>query len=135
MQRGPTLHFKCVSCTHPIYFTVLDSKLAAQPLTCSHCEKQYLFSENMIEQIKKFEALCLQIHLSEEILGNTSVAIDVGPHHVKVPFRLLLTRLGSVLDLTIADQKVEVVFRTEPLNDIEEISQTPSEMPTHCAKI
>lgn len=80
-----------------------------------------------MRQIKKFEALCQQIHLSEEILGSTSVAIDVGPHHVKVPFRMLLTRLGSVLDLTISGQKIEILFRTEPLKDFEELlKNTPA---------
>lgn len=76
----------------------------------------------MIRQLQKFEALCLQIHESEEILGNTQVAINVGPNEIKVPYRLLLTRLSSVMDLSISDPKLgakrlEITFRTEPLND------------------
>lgn len=130
MQRGPKLHFNCLSCADPIFFTLLDSQTQSLPITCSNCKKKYAFSEDLLRQIKKFEALCLQIQLSEEILGSTSVAIDVGPHHVKVPFRMLLTRLGSVLDLTVAGQKIEILFRTEPLKDFDELLKSSSNDPS-----
>jgi hypothetical protein len=98
---------------------VLDSQ--SVQLVCQHCQKKYSFGEDILRQIKKFESLCHEIQNAEEILGNTSVAIDVGSHHVKVPFRLLLTRLGSVLDLVIGSNKMEIFFRTEPLRDLDEI--------------
>lgn len=116
MHNGPKLQFKCPSCSHPVCFNVLDLQ---QQIPCSGCKKSYAFAEDIRRQIKKFANLCEKIQESEEILGKTAVAVDVGPHHVKVPFRLLLTRLGSVLDLDIDGQKLEILFRTEPLKDIE----------------
>ncbi|MFQ5729416.1 MAG: hypothetical protein ACE5GN_03550 [Waddliaceae bacterium] len=79
-----------------------------------------LEDENLRRQLRKFEALCQQILDSEEILGNTSVGIDIGEHHVKVPYKLLLTRLNSSLELMIGDQPVSIVFRLEPALDLPE---------------
>ena len=67
--------------------------------------------------MKKFEALCKQICESEEILGNASIGVDCGEHHVKIPYKLLLTRLNSCLDLKIGDQSISITFRIEPLKD------------------
>jgi hypothetical protein len=117
MQRGPHLAFNCVLCEKPVTFSVWEVHDSSYPIICNHCQKKYLFSADMLKQLKQFEALCLQIQQSEEILGSTHVAIDIGPYNVKVPYRLLLTRLSSVMNLSIGDKKLEIAFRTEPLID------------------
>jgi hypothetical protein len=38
----------------------------------------------------------------------------VGPNSVKIPFKLLLLRLKSILDLQIGDTRLTVTFRVEP---------------------
>ncbi len=113
MQKAPHLVFSCLKCREPVSFCIWDES----SLCCNTCQKNYRFSPEIIRKLKKFEALCRQIHASEEILGDTAVAIDVGSKHVRVPFRLLLTRLGSVLTLEMGEQKLEITFRTEPLAD------------------
>jgi len=114
MQKGHTLHFKCIECESPIHFSIFDLDQHI-PLKCAECNKEYLFNDStLIRQLKKFEGLCKQIHESEEILGNTSVGVDVGTHHVKVPYKLLLTRLSSSLDLTIDGKTTSIAFRIEP---------------------
>ena len=88
------------------------------PLIVSHAPKKYAFTDpTLTRQIKKFEALCCKIHDAEEILGNASVGVDVGTHHVKVPYKLLLTRLSSSLDLIMNGQTVSITFRIEPVQD------------------
>ena len=122
MQKGHTLQFKCLSCGSPVTFSVfdLDSQTA---ISCHSCKKKYAFTDpTLIRQLKKFEALCRQIQDSEEILGIASVGVDVGEHHVKVPYKLLLTRLSSSLDLDMAGQKVSIFFRIEPARDTPVIS-------------
>lgn len=117
MQKGHTLHFKCISCGGDVHFSIfdLDSKI---PIPCHSCSKQYSFSDPiLIRQLKKFEALCCKIHDAEEILGSACVGIDVGEHHIKVPYKLLLTRLSSNLDLTIEGRKIPIAFRIEPGQD------------------
>lgn len=118
MQKGHSLQFKCLSCHCPVIFSIfsLDSEM---DIPCHTCEKKYRFNDPiLIRQLKKFEALCRQIHDSEEILGSASVGVDVGEHHVKVPYKLLLTRLSSSLELDMAGQKVSIFFRIEPSRDI-----------------
>lgn len=84
-------------------------------VTCSSCNKKYALGEETLKrQLKKFAALCQQIQDSQEILGDASVAVDVGGQSVKIPFKLLLTRLKSVLNLQIGNTKLSVAFRVEP---------------------
>lgn len=124
MQSGHKLSFSCLLCEKAIHFSILNTQQGLN-LACPHCSKIYaLNNEKLLQQLKKFEGLCRQIHESEEILGNTAVAIDVGPHHVKVPYRLLLTRLNSTLELIMENRRVEIAFRIEPLKDVPESAPT-----------
>lgn len=117
MPKGHLLEFDCHDCKQPIRFSLFE--IEQEPhLTCSHCSKKYLFEdENLKRQLQQFEALCRQIQASSEILGHTSIGVDVGDHHVKIPFKLLLTRLSSRLDLSIGDTQETLAFRFEPLKD------------------
>lgn len=125
-QKGNTLQFNCLGCKNPVIFSVFDLDQHI-PIPCSGCSKKYAFDdETLIRQMKKFEALCRQIQNSEEILGGTSVGVDVGEHHVKVPYKLLLTRLSSSLELTIGGQKVSIFFRIEPIKETPALSATQS---------
>lgn len=122
MQRGKTLEFHCLSCQSPVAFSIFEVEKHPD-LCCSHCEKKYRFDdETLLRQLKKFEALCRQIRESEEILGSSSVGIDVGSKQIKVPFKLLLTRMSSCLDLSIGGHPLTISFRFEPIHDISEIN-------------
>lgn len=117
MQKGHKLQFHCQSCKNLIHFSVFE--IERDPLiSCSSCNKPYSFSEETLSrQLKKFEALCRQLVESEEILSHTSVGINVGDRHVKVPYKLLLTRLNSSLELKINGKPLTIDFRIEPLTD------------------
>jgi DNA-directed RNA polymerase subunit RPC12/RpoP len=119
MQKGHLLQFKCIGCSESIEFSVFELESDGHLLECSHCQKRFLFSdETLRRQIRKFENLCRTIKDSEEILSETAVGIDVGDRHVKIPYKLLLTRMSSSLDLKIGDQKVSIIFRIEPSKDV-----------------
>ena len=124
MQKGHLLTFQCEQCEQLISFSVVDLDKQHGNIPCKHCSKVYAFSDpDLKRQLQKFEALCRQIADSEEILSNTSVGIDVGPHHVKVPYKILLTRLNSSLDLVIGNRPLTIEFRMEPLKDLKECLQ------------
>lgn len=124
MQKGHRLHFKCQSCKEPVFFSVFDLEKGQHTLTCEHCQNQYVFGdEALIRQIKKFDTLCRTICDSEEILSRAAVGVDVGHHHVKVPYKLLLARLSSSLDLKIGNETVSIIFRIEPIKDVPQLSQ------------
>ena len=119
MQKGHYLEFTCLSCQKPVIFSIFQLDKSNVPVVCSGCNKQYLLDDDTLKrQLRKFEALCKQIVDSEEILGDTSIGVDVGKHHVKIPYKLLLTRLNTSLDLTIGSQKVSILFRLEPKLDL-----------------
>jgi transcription elongation factor Elf1 len=127
MQKGHILQFNCQSCQHPIQFSVFDLEEKKCEMSCSNCKKKYSFDDDTLKrQLKKFAALCRQIIESEEILGSTAVGIDIGDRHIKIPYKLLLTRLSSSLDLMIGDQPVSIEFRIEPGKDIADISKPSS---------
>lgn len=119
MQKGHNLQFDCQGCKKPVRFSVFELEQSRAHIHCPHCQKTYAFSDaTLIRQIKKFEALCRQIRDSEEILSHTAVGIDIADRHIKVPYKLLLTRLSSCLDLVIGNQPVSILFRIEPAKDL-----------------
>ncbi len=118
MQRGKSLEFDCSECGHPIAFSLFEID-QQQPLCCHECKQEYKFDDaTLVRQLNKFEALCRQIQESQEILGTTAVGIDIGQQQVKIPFKLLLTRLRSCLDLKIGGKPFTISFRFEPLSDL-----------------
>ena len=119
MEVGHHLEFHCVSCDKGIEFSVLKGGNGSVPLTCSGCGKRYSFDDaTMLKQLRQFEALCRQIHASQEILGQAQVGITVGGHEVRIPYKILLTRLNSMLELKIGDKAVNIQFRVEPAKDL-----------------
>lgn len=121
MPKGYHLEFKCCKCDGTVAFSVFDLDQDDKQICCSSCGQDYAFKDPVLKrQICKFYALCRQIRDSEEILSSTSVAIDIGQHHVKFPYKLLLTRLNSQLDLQIGNQHLALRFRMEPINDLPE---------------
>jgi hypothetical protein len=124
MQVGHQLEFDCLKCRQPIKFSVLKVQKLNKLLVCSHCQKAYQFEEpKLLRQLRQFESLCGEIQKSEEILGDTAIAINVGPHKVELPYKLVLTRFNSTLKLQIEGQAITIVFRVEPLKDVKELRQ------------
>lgn len=116
MQKGHLLQFSCTACERPIQFSILHVKA----LSCPHCKKIYHFEDETLQrQLQKFEKLCRQIVDSEEILSNTSVGVNINGQEVKIPYKILLTRLNSKLDLKIDGKPVTIEFRLEPLKDVQ----------------
>lgn len=118
MQKGHLLEFACEACQNPISFSIFDLDNGKGELVCSDCSLAYDFSDDTLKrQLKKFTDLCRQIQQSEEILSQTSIGIYVGDQEIKVPFKILLTRLNSTLDLKIGNTPLAINFRIEPSKD------------------
>lgn len=118
MQKGHVLHFDCLGCDTPIHFSILELDKLEDHLSCTNCKRTYSFEDTTLKrQLQKFEKLCRTIADSEEILSNTSVGISLEGKEVKVPYKILLTRLSSLLDLVIEGKRVSIEFRLEPLVD------------------
>lgn len=116
MTGGHCLTFRCVQCCQNISLS-LQTLSSHRPLSlrCSDCSRIYDFNDpDLQRQLLKFMNLCAVLRDSEEILSDASVGVDVGPHQVQIPFRLLLTRLGATLDLSLEDEQCRLSFRFEP---------------------
>ncbi len=115
MQKNKSLQFDCQSCKHSVCFS-LDEIEQREVAECPNCQRKYIFKdETLRRQLNKFDALCRQIRDSEEILAHTAIGIDVAGHKVKVPYKLLLTRLTTSLELKIGEECLTINFRAEPL--------------------
>lgn len=119
MQKGHLLEFACQACGSPVCFSIFDLDKKEGEISCPECSLTYDFSDEILKrQLHKFGALCQQIQNSEEILSNTNIGISVGDREVKIPFKLLLTRLNSSLDLVVGDKHLTIKFRIEPTKDL-----------------
>ena len=107
MQLGPNLKFQCSCCAEDVYFSAVD---ISQILICQHCLVEYEFSEDLLNKLKKFAALCLQIENSEDILGSSSITVEVGQEKAVVPFNFLLTCFPVSLDLHISGKTLNIQF-------------------------
>lgn len=116
MKNADTLEFICLGqdCRKPIPVSVLKIE-KHQTVTCPNCGKQYSFDPNFIEKIKKFERLILAVRDAEDILGDTNVGINVDGHQIKLPYRLLLTRMNTLMTLNVGGKEFAFKFRVEPL--------------------
>jgi len=119
MHKGHSLNFICQSCESPVSFSLFELTREKGEVRCPQCSLIYDFSdETLSRQLGKFEDLCKQIQLSEEILSNTAVGITVGEKEVKIPYKILLTRLNSKLELNLNGHPLTIMFRFEPLKDL-----------------
>ncbi len=115
MSNDPRLQFSCQECDGSIHFSLFELNRNNKTLTCPHCQISYDFGdENLQRQLHLFANLCQQIHLSAEILSCTSVGVNVGDREVKIPYKLLLTRLNPTINLTMDGRSLTIAFRMEP---------------------
>jgi hypothetical protein len=124
MTKEAVLEIGCTSCNTPVKFSLRSLSKPPVICRCEACGKQFGIESGLIaRQIKLFVDLCQQLKASEEILSQANVAVSIGSYEVKLPFKLLLTRLRSTLDLDIGGKKVVVSYRTEPLKVAEALKE------------
>lgn len=114
--NGNHLEIKCIDdeCGNDIKISILEMKTSPR-VECKSCKNEYAFNKQLVEQLHKFEKLVTAVQEAKDILGQTAVAVDIQGHSVKIPYKLLLTRMNSELKLKINDQEMLVTFRVEPL--------------------
>ncbi len=120
MSQNDDIEFECIKdgCKEEIGISLRHDG-NGQQIVCSGCRGEYHLDKSLIEKLKAFEALVQTVKKSRDILGQTSVGVTVGTKTVKIPYRLLLTRMTTMLDLKIGDQALTFRFRVEPLTQDE----------------
>jgi hypothetical protein len=119
VQVGNNLEFRCIKdgCGELVKFSVFDIS-KNHKIRCTACEKEYAFGQELVSKLDKFEKLCRAVNEAEDILSDTNVAINVYSHEVQIPFRLLLSRLNTQLNLNVGGKDIQIRFRVSPLKDM-----------------
>jgi hypothetical protein len=120
MQNYKHIEFNCLEekCGKPVAFELL--KVEERPLIkCSNCGKEYNLNGSFAGKMRKFDNLISAVRDAREILGDTNVAVKFKNNEIRIPYRLLLTRMNTLLTLNIGEKKVEFRFRVEPLKEDE----------------
>lgn len=117
-SKAHHIEFQCIACASPVAFSILQLDAEGR-LTCDSCSKGYVFTSELLDKVKRFERLLVAVYEARDMLGSANVGIAFGTEEVKVPYRLLLTRLNTLLTLNIGDKETVFRFRVEPLTMIQ----------------
>lgn len=115
MQNPHNLELVCPECETDIPFSLFELDQSSHPaVECHKCGRAFLFEdETLRRQLHLFTALCKQLRDSEEILSDAAVSVTLGDQNVEVPYKLLLTRLNSKLQLTVGNKEISITFRMD----------------------
>ena len=114
------IDFPCqdTDCEEIIDFNLMELKKKDGLVNCPCCHSQYdLSDEGFISKLEKLRNLLLSVREAEDILGDCNVGVMTLAGEKKVPYKLLLTRLNTMITLELNDKKVDFTFRVEPLKD------------------
>ena len=119
MKARDRVDFSCVTegCDEVVTFSILEMEERSR-IRCPGCGKEYNFDLELIGKMKKLKQLIVAVREAAGILGNVNVAVDVQGHTVRIPYRLLLTRLNTLLTLEIQGKKIDFHLRVEPLEEV-----------------
>ena len=110
--------FDCLEdgCGHTVEFDLMSLRDSKGLLSCPKCRRQYQFAKPFLDKLEQLKQLCITVRECEPILGDCSIAVATPAGEVKVPYRLLLTRLNTLISLDVNGESVDFNFRIEPLD-------------------
>ena len=113
--------FGCLEadCGETIQFDLLQLSANKGRVSCSNCHRSYEFDRAFIAKLEKLRQLIAAVREAEDILGDADISVTTPAGEVKVPYRLLMTRLTTLISLTVDGRTVDFHFRVEPLDDDE----------------
>lgn len=117
MSINCKIEFKCISkdCDAIVIFSIEDIE-KNHSILCESCGKNYCFHADFVDKIRRFSKLVESVQDAKDILGDTNVAVTVKNEEIKIPYRLLLTRMNTLITLKMEDGEINFKFRVEPLN-------------------
>jgi hypothetical protein len=119
MQLRAAVDFVCLDddCDSIIKFNVMDLEGSKGRITCPECRREYHFSRAFLDKLQRLRTLIMAVRGAEDMLGDINVAVTTPMGEVKVPYRLLLTRLNTIISLDVDGRRIDFNFRIEPLNE------------------
>ncbi|MBQ9776244.1 MAG: hypothetical protein IJW17_09465 [Lentisphaeria bacterium] len=110
------IDFGCVSdgCDAAIEISLADIGSDDFQAVCPKCHQTYAFDAVLRDKLRRMLELVIALRNAEDILGDTSVSVNVAGGSVKLPYALLLTRLNTLITLEVGDEKMDFHLRVEP---------------------
>ena len=110
------IDFRCLNetCTGVVEFdlhAVADADFKAE---CPVCRRSYSLDPVLKDKLNRMLTLIGAIRNAEDILGDTAVSVNVAGGEVRVPYALLLTRLNTLITLTIEGKPTDFHLWVEP---------------------
>jgi hypothetical protein len=104
-------------CGSAVRFNLMQLRESKGRVACAVCHREYHFEPPFVSKLECLRELILAVMRAEDILGEASIVVTTPAGDVKMPYRLLLTRLNSIITLDVGGRKVDFNFRIEPLKD------------------
>jgi hypothetical protein len=123
MAKKPSLaaliDFECIEpdCGATIRFDLMSLEKNDRQVTCPDCHRPYRFDKGFVTKLEKLRQLVLAVREAEEIIGDCNIGVATPAGEVRLPYRLLLTRLNTLVSLKAFDRVIDFTFRVEPLNE------------------
>ena len=110
------IDFHCFvdNCTGVVKFNLADIGRRDFQAVCPVCHRAYTLEPALRDKLKRMLELIHALRLSEDILGDSVVSVNVAGGEVRIPYALLLTRLNTLITLELGGQKVDFHLWVEP---------------------
>ena len=117
-ELGKKAHidFGCITegCDAAVELSLADISSEDFQAVCPKCHQTYAFDAELRDKLRRMLELVIALRNAEDILGDTSVSVNVAGGSVKLPYALLLTRLNTLISLEVGDEKMDFHLRVEP---------------------
>ena len=110
------IDFKCFvdNCAGVVKFNLSDIGRRDFQAVCPVCHRAYVLEPNLRNKLKRMLELINALRLSEDLLGDSVVSVNVAGGEVRIPYALLLTRLNTLITLELDGKKVDFHLWVEP---------------------
>lgn len=117
-QMRALVDFECLDsdCQATVQCNLMDLEQRKGRISCPECRREYRFDPAFRDKMRRFRELILAIRNAEDLLGDVSVGVTSALGEERIPYRLLLTRLNTLISLDVGGRKVDFRFRVEPPN-------------------
>jgi hypothetical protein len=113
------IDFVCLDedCLSTVTFNLMQLEEAKGRISCPGCHCEYQFDADFMDKLRRFRNLILAIREAEDLLGDVQVGVATPMGEEKIPYRILLMRMNTIISLDVGGRKVDFRFRVEPCNN------------------
>ena len=110
------IDFRCLNetCSGVVEFDLHAVADADFKVECPVCRREFNIDPALKDKLSRMLDLVGALRNTEDILGDSAVSINVAGGEVRVPYALLLTRLNTLITLTLEGKPTDFHLWVEP---------------------